>query len=88
MDAEPFIHIETVADGRRRHFVVNRVEPGFSVEVEPLDDKALGHPVIRRVCVPNSWTGDYHRFSKLVAGAQAFLERCEHLVADRRRFPA
>jgi len=88
MDTEPFIRIETIEDGRRRHYVVNRFEPGFSVEVDPADSSETGRPIIRRVCVPNSWTGDYHRFSKLVAGAQAFLDRCEDLVTDRGRFPA
>lgn len=88
MDTEPFIRIEKIEGGRKRHFVVNRFEPGFSVEVEPEDPCAPGRPVIRRVCLPNSWTGDYHRFAKLLAGAQAFLERCEDLVPNRPRFPA
>lgn len=88
MDAEPFIRIETVEGGRKRHYVVNRFEPGFSIEVDPLEVGIPGRPIIRRVCVPNSWTGDYNRFSKLVTGAQAFLERCENLIADRGRFPA
>ena len=88
MDTEPFIHIERIEGDRKRHCVVNRFEPGFSVEVEPATPNAPGRPGIRRVCLPNSWTGDYHRFAKLVAGAQAFLERCEGLVTNKRRFPA
>lgn len=88
MDAEAFIRIEKVEDGRKRHYVVNRFEPGFSLEVDPPNSGLPGRPAIRSVRLPNSWTGDYHRFSKLVAGAQSFLERCEGLVATGRRFPA
>ncbi len=79
MDTEEFIRIERLESGRPRHFVVSRREPGFSVEVIPEEV-----PVIRRVCLPNSWIGNYHRYTRLVAAAQAFLEKCDGLVAARR----
>ena len=79
MDTEHFIRIERIEGGRPRHYVVSRQEPGFSVEVIPEDA-----PAIRRVCLPNSWIGNYHRYTRLVAAAQAFLEKCDGLVAARR----
>lgn len=79
MDTEHFIRIERIEGGRPRHFVVSRREPGFSVEVIPADV-----PVIRRVCLPNSWIGNYHRYTRLVTAAQAFLEKCNGLVTPRR----
>ncbi|MEZ5274742.1 MAG: hypothetical protein R3F07_00015 [Opitutaceae bacterium] len=79
METDHFIRIERVENGRPRQFVVSRNEPGFSLEVVP-DKATAGQPAIRKVCVPNSWTGDYHRYSRLIAAAQTFLEQCESLT--------
>ena len=83
MDTEHFVRIERVENGRHRHFVVSRREPGFSVEVIP-EGVPVGRPSIRRVCLPNSWNGNYHRYARLVAAAQAFVEKCDGLVTARR----
>ena len=78
MDTEHFIRIDSLESDRPRRFVVNRREPGFSVEVMAEDA-----PVIRRVCLPNSWIGNYHRYTRLVATAQVFWEKCDGLVETR-----
>jgi hypothetical protein len=78
MDTEHFIRIERIEGGCRRHFVVSLLEPGFSVEVIP-EDAPGRRPAIRRVCLPNSWIGNYHRYTRLVAAAQVFLEKCDGL---------
>lgn len=79
METDPFIRIERTEHGKTRHFVVSRSEPGFCLEVIP-EAAPIGRPAIRRVCAPNSWNGDYHRYSRLVAAAQTFLEQCESLA--------
>jgi hypothetical protein len=86
MDTEHFIRIERIENGRHRHFVISRQEPGFSVEVIP-EGPPIGRPSIRRVRLPNSWIGNYHRYARLVAAAQAFVEKCEGLAAARRFTP-
>ena len=50
-------------------------EPNFTLELAP-DREApdqVGQGVIKRVCVPNSWAGDYGQSSKLLAAAQDFF---------------
>jgi len=86
MDIQSFVWIERKQRGRKRHFVVSCREPGFSVEVIPQShpDGRRQQPIIRRVCLPNSWTGNYHRYSRLLAAAESFLERCDGLAAGRR----
>lgn len=73
-----FVRIDR--DGRRtgeRHFVVHTHNPTFTLELEPDGDAPdkVGRGVIKRVCVPNSWAGDYSKYSKLLAAAQDFFAR-------------
>ena len=80
MDTEHFIRIERIEGGRSRHYVISRQEPGFSVEVIPEDA-----PAIRRVCLPNSWIGNYHRYTRLVAAAQVAIRGALLPPTDRLR---
>ena len=62
-------------DGGSRHFVVHTAEPKLSLEIAP-DASApdqIGRGVIKRVCVPNSWAGDYGQYAKLISAAQEFF---------------
>jgi hypothetical protein len=73
-----FVRIDR--DGRRadeRHFVVHTHNPTFTLELAPDADAPdkMGRGVIKRVCVPNSWAGDYSKYSKLLAAAQDFFAR-------------
>ena len=73
--ASPFCHVERRGDDRSRHYVVHGESPRFVAEIEAVDvpgEKRRG--VIRRVVVPNSWSGDYHRSGKLLGAALAFFE--------------
>lgn len=76
-DSNPsFVRIDR--DGRRsetRHYVVHAADPRFTLELAPDTDAPdrMGRGVIRRVCVPNSWAGDYARYSRLLAAAQDFF---------------
>ena len=33
----------------------------------------IGRGVIKRICVPNSWAGDYAQYAKLIGAAQEFF---------------
>lgn len=76
--ADSFPHFVRIdRDDRRhgRHFVVHTHDPRFTLELTP-DAAApdqVGAGVIKRVCVPNSWAGDYSQYAKLLAKAQEFF---------------
>jgi hypothetical protein len=74
---EQFPHFVRVdRDGRQeRHYVIHTQDPRFTLELRP-DTEApdrVGRGVIKRVCVPNSWAGDYGRYAKLLGAAQDFF---------------
>ena len=75
MNLSHFLRIERDGRGRSRHYVVHTVDPRFSMELAP--DRAapdkIGRGVIKRVCVPNSWAGDYAQYAKLMGAAQEFF---------------
>lgn len=91
MDFPHFLRIERDRRGRSRHYVVHTVDPKFSLELVP-DGAALdkvGQGVIRRVCVPNSWAGDYGQYAKLIEVAQEFFAQSFAVPvpqAETRRF--
>jgi hypothetical protein len=75
MNFPHFLRIEREQRGGSRHFVVHTHEPKLSLELAPdtaAPDK-IGRGVIKRVCVPNSWAGDYGKYSKLISAAQEFF---------------
>lgn len=70
-----FLRIEREEHGGSRHYVVHLEDPKFSVELTPdreAPDK-IGRGVLKRVCVPNSWAGDYGKYAKLIGAAQEFF---------------
>jgi len=75
MNFPHFLRIERDGPGRPRNYVVHLVDPKFSVELAP--DRAapdqIGGGVIKRICVPNSWAGDYAQCAKLLGAAQDFF---------------
>jgi len=75
MNFPHFLRIERDGPGRSKHFVVHTADPKFSMELTPdreAPDK-IGRGVIKRICVPNSWAGDYAQYSKLMGAAQEFF---------------
>lgn len=55
--------------------MVHGQEPRFALELVP-DGEApdcMGRGVIRRLCVPTSWAGDYGQYARLLAPAQDFF---------------
>jgi hypothetical protein len=73
MEFTHFIRVEREeADGVTRQYVLHAHDPKLMMEITP-DVRGTG--TIRRVCVPNSWTGNYSRYAKVIAEAQAFLRR-------------
>lgn len=70
-----FLRIEREECDGSRHYVVHTHDPKFSMELTPdreAPDK-VGKGVIKRVCVPNSWAGDYGKYAKLMNAAQEFF---------------
>lgn len=81
----PFYRVDQRgSDGRSHHYVVHTQSPTFLVEFDApatapggaksgsvAQGKSL--PVIRRVCVPNNWAGDYHQCARQLAAAAEFF---------------
>lgn len=77
MNFSHFVRIDRERRGLERHYVVHTRDPKFTLELTP-DHEApdkIGHGVIKRVCVPNSWAGDYGRYGKVLTAAQEFFAR-------------
>jgi hypothetical protein len=92
MDSSAFLRIERdhPAGAGARHYVMHLQDPRFSLELVP--DAAApdgkGRGVMKRLCVPNSWAGDYTRYGCLIAAAQDFFaQSCQEPapVAGARR---
>ena len=72
-----FCHVEKrERSGGSRHFVVHTSTPRFVVEIEAAGEASPGRRsgVIKRVCVPNSWAGDYQKCGRALGAALAFFE--------------
>lgn len=70
-----FLRIERDERAGSKHYVVHTVDPRFSMELAPdreAPDK-VGKGVIKRICLPNSWAGDYTKYSNLMGAAQDFF---------------
>lgn len=55
--------------------MIHTHDPKFTLELKPDEDAPdrVGRGIIRRVCVPNSWAGDYTKYAKLMTAAQDFF---------------
>jgi hypothetical protein len=83
-DADPenagpgdFCHVEKRERSGSKHFVVHTSSPRFVIEIEAAGGVTPdGHRsgVIKRVCVPNSWAGDYQKCGRALGAALAFFE--------------
>jgi len=70
-----FLRIERDAPGSARHTVVHMRRPNFAMELEP-DPAApdqVGRGLMKRICVPNSWAGDYQKYFRLMTAAHNFF---------------
>lgn len=66
--------------------MVHGHEPRFALELAP-DAEApdrMGRGVIRRLCVPNSWAGDYGKYARLLTQAQDFFAQSSAARPARR----
>jgi hypothetical protein len=93
MNLSEFLRIEREHREGSQHYVVHTHDPKFTLELAP-DAAApdqIGRGVIKRVHVPNSWAGDYTKYSKFISAAQEFFEKsfCEPVPkSETRRFCA
>lgn len=83
MNFPHFLRIEHERRDGAHHFVVHTQEPKFSLELTP--DQSTEGGVLKRVCVPNSWAGDYGQYGKLIAAAQNFFAQSADAVDNGRR---
>ncbi|MDO8543678.1 MAG: hypothetical protein Q7S40_24825 [Opitutaceae bacterium] len=75
MNPSEFLRIERESHDGSRHYVIHTRDPRFSLELTP-DAGApdqVGRGVIKRIHVPNSWAGDYTKYSKFINAAQEFF---------------
>lgn len=75
MNTSSFLRVEREGRDGSRHYVVHTHDPKFSLELTPdaaAPDK-IGQGVIKRIAVPNSWAGDYTKYSKYIGAAQEFF---------------
>ena len=88
---EQFPHFVRIdRDGRQggAHYVVHTHDPRFTLELTP-DREApdgIGPGIIKRVCVPNSWAGDYGQYGKLLKSAQEFFAQSNQPGAQPSRW--
>ena len=75
MNFSHFVRIDRERRGLERHYVVHTQDPKFTLELTPDHEAAdkIGQGVIKRICVPNSWAGDYGQYAKMLAAAQEFF---------------
>ena len=70
-----FLRIERDGPRLPGHTVVHMRSPKFRMELAP-DATApdrVGQGVLKRICVPNSWAGDYQKYVRLIGAAQRFF---------------
>jgi hypothetical protein len=82
-----FLRIERDEREGSRNYVVHLGEPKFSMELA-VEGDGSGRPaggVIKRVCVPNSWAGDYGQYAKLIGAAQEFFVKSFEESAGRKQ---
>ena len=75
MNPSEFLRVEREGRDGSRHYVVHTRDPKFALELAPdaaAPDK-VGQGVIKRLHVPNSWAGDYTKYSKFISAAQEFF---------------
>ncbi len=86
MNFSHFVRIDRERRGLERHFVVHTLDPKFTLELtadHEAPDK-VGRGVIKRICVPNSWAGDYGQYGQLLTAAQEFFAESHAGPAPRR----
>lgn len=88
MNFSSFVRVDRERHGRARHYVIHTHDPKFSLELAP-DGEApdqIGRGIIKRICVPNSWAGDYGQCVPLLAAAQEFFAQAGARDDSRWRF--
>ena len=77
MNLSEFLRIERESRDGSKHYVLHTHDPKFAMELAPdaAAPNKIGRGVIKRVQVPNSWAGDYTKYSKCISAAQEFFEQ-------------
>ena len=85
-DFPHFVRLDRDERGAARHYVVHLHDPRFTLELAPDGDALdrVGGGVIKRLCVPNSWAGDYGKCATLLGQAQKFFAQSGGGLPPRR----
>ncbi|MCB1103652.1 MAG: hypothetical protein H7A44_03810 [Opitutaceae bacterium] len=77
MSSSHFLRVERDGKFGSKHYIVHVTDPRFSMELTPDRDAPdkIGKGVIKRICLPNSWAGDYSQTARLITAAQDFFAR-------------
>lgn len=77
MSSNHFLRVERDGKFGSKHYIVHLNDPRFSMELIPDRDAPdkIGKGVIKRICLPNSWAGDYSKTARLIGPAQDFFAR-------------
>ncbi len=88
MNFSHFVRIDRERRGLERHYVVHLRDPKFTLELAPDHDTPdkVGRGIIRRVCMPNSWAGDYGQYGQMLAAAQEFFAESNRPGPETARF--
>ena len=72
-----FLRVDKETAQGEKHYIIHKADPPFSIEVEADFDKSgrVRNCTLKRLRLPNSWTGDYGKYSRLVNAALAFFEQ-------------
>ena len=72
-----FVQVEQEHEDGNKITVFHRAKPHFSIEIQPVygPDGTPQSGVIKRIRIQNSWTRDYHQYSKLIAQAETLYRQ-------------
>jgi hypothetical protein len=77
MSFSHFLRIERDEQAGSKHYIVHTVDPRFSMELTPDRDAPdkVGKGIIKRIWLPNSWSGNYGKCAQLIGSAQEFFSQ-------------
>ncbi len=84
MNTFNFVKVKQQYGKEFRCYVIPTKGPKFLMEFleeQCEKEKSVGG-TIKKVCFPNSWTGNYHQYSKLFEAAQAFFTVSQEMEAQ------
>ncbi len=86
MGLDHFVTVERSSpDGREIH-LIHKNSPQFSLQLTPeyYKDGSLRGGTIKSIRFPNSWAGDYHKYSGWIARAERYFKESLEFSDDSK----